>query len=92
MLCEPCSSNIAGSVALSIFTLIGCLIVLYLFLLYSRRSSKGAARPIINMCQMVQVLLMFDVGWPESFRQLQALLSGMVFLAKAGIVCRRANE
>jgi len=76
--CEPCSANVAGSVVLAIVIMVVILGALYLFLLYSRRSNAGYTRPFINMCQSLQVLLSFNVKWPDSFLYLQSVLGGIV--------------
>ena len=76
-LCEACPEQMGWGVVRAIAALILCLVLLVVFLRLNRKVPSGVIKPFINASQMVQVLLMFEVDWPESFGHLAAIFGGV---------------
>eukprot|EP00947_MAST-08B_sp_MAST-8B-sp1_P003406 g3406.t1 len=64
---------------MSILSMLGMLVLLALCLYFNRKAPNGMLRPLINAAQMMMVVLMFPVNWPESIRIMTHILEGINF-------------
>ena len=90
-LCETCPKQLGWGIMRAIAALILCLVLLVIFLRLNRKAPSGVIKPFINASQMIQVLLMFEVDWPESFAHLASVF-GSVNLLRATCNTNRCIE
>eukprot|EP00947_MAST-08B_sp_MAST-8B-sp1_P000632 g632.t1 len=77
--CSKCPENMLPSVFAAIGAAILLLILLILCLYFNRRAPNGVLRPLINAAQMLVVVMMFPVDWPESIKLFENIISGINF-------------
>ena len=76
-LCQPCPAEIGWGVVRSIASLVLIIALLVAFLKLNRKAPNGAIKPLINASQMIQVLLMFEADWPDSFSILVSIFGSI---------------
>eukprot|EP00947_MAST-08B_sp_MAST-8B-sp1_P002385 g2385.t1 len=79
VMCTPCPEELGTGIAMSILSIIGMLVLLALCLIFNRKAPNGILRPLINAAQMMMVVLMFPVDWPESIMVMTHILEGINF-------------
>ena len=79
VMCTPCPENLGIGILWSVLSVIGMLILLVLCLYFNRKAPNGILRPLINAAQMMMVVLMFPVDWPESIMVMTHILEGINF-------------
>eukprot|EP00947_MAST-08B_sp_MAST-8B-sp1_P001648 g1648.t1 len=76
-LCQPCPAELGWGIVRSVASLVLVVGLLVLFLRLNRKAPNGAIKPFINASQMIQVLLMFEVDWPDSFGTLVSIFGSI---------------
>ena len=65
-MCTACPTQQSENVAVTVFTVLGILILLYLFLYFSRNADGGTLRPLISGWQSLTLVLMTGQEWPDT--------------------------
>jgi hypothetical protein len=88
-MCDRCPTDRIWAAVRSALALLACMLALVLFLYVTRRAPAGALRPLIHSSQLLQVILLYDVDWPDSFPVLSNLFLGLNFdmIRLAGPAC-----
>ena len=64
--CYPCPVDRAASIGAAIASLLGILVLLGLCVVLNRRATNGTLRVLIHGGQMMSVVILFPVDWPDS--------------------------
>ncbi len=79
VMCTPCPEELGTGIVMSILSIIGMLALLVLCLYFNRKAPNGILRPLINAAQMMMVVLMFPVDWPDSVMIFSLIVEGINF-------------